>query len=260
MRFIHLVPLVLMAAVVGTAVAGKGGKQVRYHGIHPVPKSEGGGLCYIEGPHVHIFAANKLEYRDHRGANYFVGDPVAYGYDGPRHTYKGHHPVHVHANVGDDHEDVEFCYLDGPHFHAFAAPAGPDFEVVGDVNFYVGTPPPVYLEARPTLVKVNAMYTPITYERPVITVEAPSAWIGVRAGFGAPAAVVVDTRPAAVVVPGRVRAGLSVEVVAPPPPSISIDVGIGVGVRGGVFVGGPGHKHKHKHKKWKGRGRGRGRW
>lgn len=257
MRSIHLVPLVLLAAVAGTtvAVAGKGGKQVRYHGIHPVPKSEGGGLCYIEGPHVHIFAANKLEYRDHQGANYFVGDPVAYGYDGPKHTYKGHHPIHVHANVGDDHEDVEFCYLDGPHYHSFAPPPGPEFEVVGNVNFYVGTPPPVYLEARPALVKVNAVYTPLTYERPVVTVEAPSAWIGVRAGF-APAAVVVDARPPAVVVETpRVRAGVEVVV---PAPSISVDVGIGVGIGGGVFVGGHDHRHKHKHKKH--RGRGRGRW
>jgi hypothetical protein len=245
-----------MAAVAGTtvAVAGKGGKQVRYHGIHPIPKSEGGGLCYIEGPHVHIFAANKLEYRDHRGANYFVGDPVAYGYDGPKHTYKGHHPIHVHANVGDDHEDVEFCYLDGPHYHSFAAPSGPDFEVVGGVNFYVGTPPPVYLEARPALVKVNAVYTPLTYERPVVTVQAPAAWIGVRAGF-APAAV-VDARPPAVVVETpRVRAGVEVVV---PTPSISVDVGIGVGI-GGVIVNDRHHHHgKFKHKKH--RGRGRGRW
>ncbi|MDX2088928.1 MAG: hypothetical protein SFX73_13810 [Kofleriaceae bacterium] len=260
MRSIYLVPFVLMAAVAGTtvAVAGKGGKQVRYHGIHPIPKSEGGGLCYIEGRHVHIFAANKLEYRDHRGANYFVGDPAAYGYDGPKHTYKGHHPIHVHAVVGDDHEDVEYCYLDGPHYHSFAPPEGPDFEVRGGVNFYVGTPAPIYLEARPALVKVNAVYTPLTYERPVVTVEAPPAWIGVRAGF-APA-VVIDSRPPAVVVETpRVRAGVSVDVVVPPPPSISVDVGIGVGSGGGVIVGGPGQRHgKFKHKKH--RGRGRGRW
>ena len=250
MRSIYLVPLVLAAAVAGTAVAGKGSKQVRYHGIHPVPKSEGGGLCYIEGPHVHIFAANKLEYRDHHGANYFVGDPVAYGYDGPKHTYKGHHPIHVHAVIGDRDEDIEYCYLDGPHYHSFAPPSGPDFEVRGGVNFYVGTPAPVYLEARPALVKVNAVYTPLTYERPVVTVEPPSAWIGVRAGF-APAAVVVEGRPAAVVVPGRVRAGVDVVV---PAPSLEVNIGVGAG----VFI--DGHHHHGKHKKWRKRGRGRGRW
>jgi len=244
MRTIYLVLLVLLAA--GASPAAAGGKQTRYIGIHPVPKSAGGGVCYIEGPHVHIFAANKVEYRDHRNHNYFVGDPVAYGYDGPRHAYKGHHPIHVHAVVGDDAEDEEFCYLDGPHYHNFTpAPAiEADFEVAGDAYFYVAEPPPVYIEARPAMIKVNAMYTPLTYTRPVVTVEPPSGWIGVR--FGAPA-VVVDARPAAVVVAPRVRTGVEVHV---PMPSISVDIGFGVG--GHVHHGrGHGKHKKYKGKKWK---------
>lgn len=248
MRSIYLVvSVVLIAAFAQPALAGKG-KQVRYVGIHPVPKAAGGGVCYIEGPHVHIFAANKLEYRDHRDHNYFVGDPVAYGYDGPKHVYKGHHPIQVHAVVGDDHEDVEFCYLDGAHYHSFAPPRGPEFQVVGDAHFYVAEPPPVYVEARPAMIRVNAVYEPLVYSRPVVTVEAPVGWIGVRAGFGAPAVVV----PAAVVVdthPGRGhahgRAGIEVVV---PTPSISVDIGFGV--RGGVIHRDRGYRH-HKHKKHK---------
>lgn len=242
MRTIYLV-LVLIAAGVAPAAAGSG-KQTRYIGIHPVPKSAGGGVCYIEGPHVHIFAANKVEYRDHRKHNYFVGDPVAYGYDGPRHAYKGHHPIHVHAVVGDDDVDEEFCYLDGPHFHNFQpAPAiEADFTVAGDAYFYVAEPPPTYIEARPAMIKVNAMYTPIAYTRPVVTVEPPSGWIGVR--FGAPA-VVVDTLPAPVVVAPRVRTGVEVHV---PMPSISIGIGVGVG---GHVHPGRGHGKYKKHKKWK---------
>jgi len=238
MRSIFLVVLVVIAAGSQPAFAGK--KQVRYVGIHPVPKAEGGGVCYIEGPHVHVFAANKLEYRDHRNHNYFVGDPVAYGYDGPRHAYKGHHPIHVHAVVGDDQEDVEFCYLDGPHFHGFAPPPAieADFEVAGDAYFYVAEPPPAYIEARPAMIKVNATYAPITYARPVVEVEPPSGWIGVRVGV--PAVVVVDERPAPVVVAPRVRAGIEVHV---PVPTFSIGIGVGGHVRGG-------HGHK-KHKKWK---------
>ena len=92
--------LALAGLVLVTSLAVAGRKQTRYIGIHPIPKAEGGGFCNIEGPHVHVFAANKLEYRDHRGANYFVGDPVAYGYDGPRHSYKGHHPIHVDVVLG----------------------------------------------------------------------------------------------------------------------------------------------------------------
>ena len=72
-----------LALFAAPAIAG-GGRQVRFVGIHPIPKPEGGGICYIEGPHVHIYDADKIQYRDHRGANYFVGDPVAYGYDGKR--------------------------------------------------------------------------------------------------------------------------------------------------------------------------------
>ncbi len=242
MRTIYLVLLTLLA--VGIQPATAKGKQVRYVGVHPVPRAEGGGVCYIEGPHVHIFAANKLEYRDHRNHNYFVGDPVAYGYDGPRHAYKGHHPIHVHAVVGDDDEDVEFCYLDGPHFHNFTPPPviEADFEVAGDAYFYVAEPPTVYVDARPAMIKVNAVYAPLVYARPVVTVEPPSGWIGVR--FGAPA-VVVDTRPAAVVVTPRVRTGVEVHV---PMPSISVDIGFGVG---GQVRHGHGKHKKYKGKKWK---------
>lgn len=227
-------------------------RQVRYVGIHPIPKSEGGGICYIEGPHVHIFSANKLEYRDHRGSNYFVGDPVAYGYDGPKYAYKGNHPIHVDAVVDDDAEDTEFCYIDGPHYHYFEPPvsATADFKVVGDAYFYVGQPAPVYVEARPAMVKVNAIYTPMVYTRPVVTVEPPSGWIGVRAGFGVPAAVVVDDRPAAVVVEQPVvRAGVEVHI---PTPTLSIGIGIGGGtvVRDRPVYIREGHG---KHKKHKGR-------
>src|SRR5512144_352724 len=88
-----------LGALAAPALAGAG-KQVRYIGIHPIPRSDGGGICYIEGPHVHIYDADRVQYRDHRGASYFVGDPVAYGYDGQRYAYKGHHPIHVSAVLG----------------------------------------------------------------------------------------------------------------------------------------------------------------
>jgi hypothetical protein len=253
MRSISLVAIVLAAAALQPASADRRGKQVRYLGIHPVPRSDGGGLCYIEGPHVHIFAANKLEYRDHRSYNTFVGDPVAYGYDGPRHAYRGHHPIRIDAYVGDDEEDLEFCYLDGPHYHSFE-PAGvieADFKVSGDAYFYVAEPPRAYIDARPAMIKVNAVYTPIAYTRPVIEVEPPSGWIGVR--FGAPA-VVVEERPTTVVTPGvraGVRLGAEVHV---PMPSLSVNIGIGspgVIVRDRpVYIRERSRGHG-KHKKWK---------
>jgi len=238
-RILLVTALALGAGVVAQADGNK--HQVRYIGIHPIAKEAGGGFCYIEGPHVHIFAADKLQYRTYQDANFFVGDPVAYGYDGPKKAYKGHHPIHVHAVVGLPEPDIEYCYLDGPHFHAFAAPAIPEFKVAGDTYFYVGTPPPVYVEARPMYVGINAIYTPLVYTRPVVVVEPPVGWIGLT--VGGPAVVV---RPgAAIVAPGvRVRGGVGVgvgvgvHVAVPPPPSISVGVGVRVG--GGVRVNGGG--------------------
>jgi hypothetical protein len=233
------------------------GRQVRFVGIHPIPKSEGGGMCNIEGPHVHIYAANKLEYRDHRGDAYFVGDPVAYNYEGPKYAYKGPHPIHVEAEVGGD-PDVVYCYLEGPHFHYFQPPEGPDFKMQGDAYFYVGEPPQVFIEARPAFVGINAVYRPFVYTRPVVEVEAPSGWIGGRAEFVTPEAVVIDHRGrghAEVVGGGVIGAGIDVHVAVPPPPSIHIGIGVGVGVGGGIGVGGGGGEKEHhdngKHRGWR---------
>jgi hypothetical protein len=240
---------VALAVTAGSAVAGK---QVKYIGIHPVAKAHGGGFCHIEGPHVHTYAADNVQYRDHRGHKHFVGDPVAYGYDGPKHAYKGHHPIQVDANieatagirVGEPHGDhaprtggsphTEFCYLDGAHYHYFAPYEGPDFKFVGGAYFYVGTPPRAYVDARPSMMKINAMYTPIVYARPVVTVDAPVGWVGARAEFIAPVVVA----PAVVV----------------PAPSVRVNIGIGVP---GVIIHdhhhhrGRGHYKHKKHKKWR---------
>jgi hypothetical protein len=159
----------------------------------------------------------------------FVGDPVAYGWDGPKHAYKGAHPIHVDAVVGGD-PDVEYCYLEGPHYHSFAPPEGPEFKVVGDVYFYVGQPPRAFVEARPTYIGINATYRPLVYARPVVTVVAPVGWIGARAEFGA--------------------------VVQIPAPGVHVGIEIGgpaviVRPRPAVIVLEPHGKYKYKHKKYK---------
>jgi hypothetical protein len=242
--------LLIAAFLTVTSTIAEAGKQNRYVGIHPVPKGQGGGICHIEAPHVHVYTANKLEYRDYHGQHYFIGDPVAYGWDGPKYSYKGHHPIHVEATVGGDGETLEFCYLNGPHYHYFIPDEGPEFKVVGGTYFYVAEPPKVYLEERPAFIEVNAVYTPLVYARPVVEVEAPIGWIGVRAGYAivTPAPVVVETRPPVVVAPAaRVRVGAEVHV---PMPSLSVNIGVGVG----GHAHGHGHvKHKKHKKRWKGR-------
>ncbi|HEY1816639.1 MAG TPA: hypothetical protein VGG74_30035 [Kofleriaceae bacterium] len=235
--------LIAIACVVGGVALGDDhyGRQVRFAGPHPIPKSDGGGMCYIEGPHVHIYAANDLEYRVEGPDHVFVGDPVAYGFDGPKYAYNGPHPMVVEDEDGEPH--TEYCFIDGPHYHPFAPPDGPDFKLVGNAYFFIGNPPQAFIEARPKFVGINAVYQPIHYARPVVAVEAPAGWVGARAEFEAPGVAVaapgvVVAAPGAVVVPPRVGIGIDVHV--PPPPTISVGIGIDVGIGGGVVVGGPG--------------------
>jgi hypothetical protein len=157
-----------------------------------------------------------------------VGDPVAYGFEGPKFAYKGHHPIHVDAVLEDGIPDEEWCYIDGPHFHPFAPPSGPEFTQTAGAYFYVGAPPKVYVDARPAMVKINAIYTPIVYERPVIDVAVapPSGWIGVRY----PAVVVAA--------PGVV--------VETPGIHLDVGVGLGIGIGGGVIV----DEHRHHDNGW----------
>lgn len=244
--------LVALVVLAGTAHADrKFGKQVRFVGIHPIAKADGGGICYIEAPHVHIYTPNKLEYRMHGDDYFFVGDPVAYGWDGPKVKFKGAHPIHVDAVVGGD-PDVEYCYLEGPHYHYFEPEDGPEFKVVGETYFYVAEPPKVMIEARPQYVGVNAVYRPMTYVRPAVEVEAPVGWIGARAEFGAPAAVIVDHRGhGTTIVEPAVGVHVGAEVHIPVP-----TVQFGVQIGGPAVIvkerGGPRH-WKGKHKKFKGR-------
>lgn len=219
-----IVLAVLLVATAGRVEASQA-RQVHYAGIHPVPAAEGGGICHIEGPHVHMYRADKLQYREHDGEYVFVGDPVAYGWDGPHYPYKGHHPIDVQVVVGDDVPDVEWCYLDGPHYHAFAPHDGTDFVVAGRAYFYVGKPPKAYLEAGPAMVKINTIYRPIVYERPVVTVSAPAGWIGANVEIVRPRRKVVA--------PVRVIA-----------PTIWVDLGVDAPA---VIIREHDHHHHHHH-------------
>ena len=245
---------VAMSTIVATGVAHADKKQYRFVGIHPIPKAQGGGVCHIQAPHVHIYGAAdaKVQYRDHDGWQHFVGDPVAYGWDGEKHAYYGHHPVPVNVIVGDDHPDTEYCYIEGPHYHAWAPPPGLQLELRGGAYWYVGDFPRAYVEAQPVYDPIDVVYEPIHYDRPVVEVSvAPPGWYG--AIVVAPGAVVVPAHP---VRPAHVHA----EVVVPAP-SVRLEVvvpSVQIGIGGGVII------HDHGHGKFKGkrhgRGRGRGHW
>jgi hypothetical protein len=260
MRQPHIWRWVLVATALAIATPGLPaladpvyGKHVRFAGIHPIPKSEGGGMCYIEGPHVHIYAADPVEYRVHDNDNVFVGDPVAYGYEGPKFAYNGPHPIQIDAVVGGP-AAVEYCYIDGPHFHPYAPAEGPDFKMVGNAYFFVGEPPRAFIDARPRFVGINDRYRAFQYTRPVVAVEPPHGWVGVRAEFVAPGVVVA---PGAAVIgrPGVVveRPGVVVErpgVVVERPGVVVERPGVVVerpGVRAGVEVHGGAVVDVHAH-------------
>jgi hypothetical protein len=183
----YLTALALVCALASVAIAD--GKHHRFVGIHPVPKGHGGGLCHIEAHHVHLYAPVdvKVQYRVHDGWHHFVGDPVAYGWEGPKHSYYGHHPIEIHAVVGDDHEDTAYCYLEGPHYHAWAPPPGVQLELRGGAYWYVGDFPEAYATGRATYDPIDVVYQPIRYQRPAVTVEVAPAEL-VRRGRGRRAA------------------------------------------------------------------------
>jgi hypothetical protein len=243
------IALLLGLVAVGTASADK--KHHRYVGIHPIAKAHGGGMCHIEAPHVHVYAPMdvKVQYREHDGYHHFVGDPVAYGWDGPKHSYYGHHPVPVHVVVGDDHEDMEYCYFDGAHFHAWEPPPTMEVKVHAGAYWYTGDFPEAYVKGKVVCDPIDVVYEPIVYTRPVVVVEAPPpGWYGIG---------IVDIHAH----PGRGRGHhkhgrghghvdgvVGVEVVAP---SIRVEVpSVHIGIGAGVVVGG-GHHHKHKRGKHK---------
>jgi hypothetical protein len=235
--------LALLGALAGTADA----KQVKFTGVHPIAVSVGGGFCYIEAPHVHVYTPDKVDvlYRDHDGHHHFVGDPVPYGYDGPKHAYYGAHPVAVDVVLDEDEldgDEVEYCYLEGPHYHYFTPPPEVKFKTKGGVYWYVGDFPPEYERGKPRYAKVNVVYKPLKYARPVVVVAPPVEYHG-------HVVEVHDHHPH-----GHGHAG--VEVVAPsvevvvPAPRLELRVG------GIIEVDGHHHHHKHKkhkHKKHKGR-------
>lgn len=245
---IHRILLVLVLALGTTAALpahAAHADQVAYAGMHPLP---GGGWCYIDAPHVHVYAPPpkaKVAYRMYDGAYYFVGDPVAFHYDGPRYAYYGPHPVYVDVLVGDDDvprgDDVEYCYINGPHYHYYAPPAGTSFRFKGDAYWYVGAFSPEFKRHRRHYIGINTYYRPIVYERPVVVVDPPVGYIGpiVHVGVVAPGAVVEGGVGGGAVVGAGVGVGVSagVEVHVPVP---TVEVGIGVP---GVVVEERGHYH-----------------
>lgn len=177
--FVTCLLTVLLGAYIAPALAkpGRPTKQVEYANVHPLPKQGGRGFCNIEGPHVHIYRPDHADvlYRVVGGAYVFIGDPVPFGYDGPRHAFHGPHPIPVAEIVVEPPPDlgVVFCYLDGPHYHPYVPPPALAFTERGGAHWYTGEWPRSYQADAPRYRKINVVYDPLLYARPVITASAP---------------------------------------------------------------------------------------
>jgi hypothetical protein len=220
-------------ACAAPAIAGPraASKQVMYVGVHPIPAAAGGGFCDIEGPHVHVFLPEHADvlFRTIGGAYLFVGDPAAFGYDGPKHAFYGRHPIPVDELVPGEHPEHDgtvFCYLDGPHYHAYAPPPSLKFVERGDAYWYVGDWPRSYRVDGPRYQKINAVYKPLVYARPVVVATAPP-------GYHVPT-ITVDVAPAVVV--------RTPQVIEVPAPWLVVDDGYVYEVRYGRH-----HHHHHHH-------------
>jgi hypothetical protein len=218
--------LVLVCLGAGVSEA----KPVKYAGLHPRTGQPDGGLCHIQAVHVHGAApANApVLYRLHDGVYFFIGDPVPFGYEGPRHGYYGHHPVVINVVLGQDadKDHVEYCYLDGPHYHSYAPPPRHDFVEKEHVQYFAGEYPESYRRDSPALVKVNAIYRPWHYTLPVV-VQPP---------------------------PARYRGPVLEVNVRVPVVGVDLNVGPASVLREVIVVGEPhghGHGHGHGHKKHK---------
>jgi hypothetical protein len=199
--------------VLASSAANANAHSTRYLSKHPLPRKVGHGFCYIDVPHFHDYQPSDARlYRQVDGQYYFVGDPSPFGYEGPRHSYYGAHPI---ADVEVHFGRPTYCYLRGPHYHWYTPPPQAQFELKGGAYWYVGTYEPVYYDERPRYVVVNDAYTPLTYARPVVDVRiAPPAFHG----------------EIVAVAPG-LSAGVSVGMPAPPPPPV-LQVGVGINLGG----------------------------
>jgi len=181
MQRLVLVSCFALVAAVSTPAAAdprSSHKQVSYVGVHPIPQRTGGGFCNIEGPHVHIYLPDQADvlFRVVGGSYLFVGDPIAYGYDGERHAFYGPHPVPVDELVDrphDQHDGTVFCYLEGPHYHVYVPPLTMRFAQRGGAYWYIGEWPSTFQTEGPRYAKINVVYKPLLYSRPVVTATAP---------------------------------------------------------------------------------------
>ncbi|MHB8876206.1 MAG: hypothetical protein ACYC8T_21150 [Myxococcaceae bacterium] len=187
----------MLVALAALLSASAWAAQSRYVGGHPIAGSAGGGYCYIEPPHVHYYAPPESQtlFRDHDGFAFFIGDPVRFGYEGPKFEYRGPHPVSVELALGGRSAPAhsEVCFLEGAHFHVYEPPPGASYSFKAGTFLFTGTFPETYARDKERLGRINLLYYPATAPAAPaaaqVEVELPAPTLELR--FGVPGNVVL---------------------------------------------------------------------
>ena len=147
----------------GLTAARADGPMPQYQGIHPLSPHQG-AFCYIDVPHVHRLPPPDLRVylmlKDR--TNVFIGDPVALGYDGLKFGYFGPHPLPI---TGVPELAQNFCYINGPHYHAVPPAPSPALITQAGVTWYLGPLPP---PPDPGRVWINEVHAIVGYAPPKV--------------------------------------------------------------------------------------------
>lgn len=197
----HTIAFATILMALAAAAPAEAKQHWRYKSRHP---HHHGGFCGNDRPHVHDYApADARVYRVVDGEYYFVGDPVAFGYEGPRYAYYGAHPV---AEMSVHFGEPVHCYLEGPHYHWYQPPPQTQFALRGGAFWFMGTFDPAFHTHHRRYAVVNEVHRPIRYGRPTVAVvDAPSGWRGGPRGLGHVVVAPPARGPAPVVVRERVQ-------------------------------------------------------
>ncbi|MCX5729941.1 MAG: (Fe-S)-binding protein, partial [Deltaproteobacteria bacterium] len=112
--------------------------EVWFGGQHAVPASIGGGWCYYDGPHVHDYFPEPLDWYAFDNGFFFWRGPVVF-------TYVGGHPM----------PGGGWCFIEVPHRHDYFPPYGGGFTWRGSGWMYGGPwspsrpPPPAWWNYAP---------------------------------------------------------------------------------------------------------------
>jgi len=95
--------------------------QYVYYGNHPIPSYLGGGMCYIQGRHIHDYAPeNAYSFYYYENTYFYVGTSI---------SYYGPHPIPYQFGGG-------ICMIHGYHTHNYY-PAGNGYVYYPDDNVFV---------------------------------------------------------------------------------------------------------------------------